>query len=72
MLSKEKLRKKFSLIRRKKYFEVKEKFFRPILNTINKNASAEEIQTLIYDIGKKYNFSNLRDYFKLIYVRFLF
>ena len=36
MLSKEKLRKKFSLIRRKKYFEVKEKFFRPILNTINK------------------------------------
>ena len=36
MLSKEKLRKKFSLIRRKKYFEVKEKFFGPILNIINK------------------------------------
>ena len=36
MLSKEKLRKKFSLIRRKKYFEVEEKFFGPILNIINK------------------------------------
>ena len=36
MLSKEKLRKKFSLIRRKKYFEVEVKFFGTILNIINK------------------------------------
>ncbi|PPR45255.1 MAG: Lysine--tRNA ligase [Alphaproteobacteria bacterium MarineAlpha5_Bin8] len=46
------------------------KIFEDILNTlknINQNVSSEEIQTLIYEIGKKYNFSNLRDYFKLIY-----
>ncbi len=34
MLSKEILRKKFSLIRKKKYFEVKQNFFSPILRII--------------------------------------
>ena len=34
MLSKEILRKKFSLIRKKKYFEVKQNFFSPILKII--------------------------------------
>ncbi|MBI04574.1 MAG: lysine--tRNA ligase [Pelagibacteraceae bacterium] len=34
---------------------------------INKNSSAEEIQTLLYEVGKKYKFSNLKDFFKLIY-----
>ena len=29
--------------------------------------TSEEIQTQIYEIGKKYNFKNLRDFFKLIY-----
>ena len=37
MASKDKLRKKFSLIRKKKYFEVKDKFFLPILKIISKN-----------------------------------
>ena len=37
MLSKEILRKKFSLIRKKKYFEVKENFFSPILKMIKIN-----------------------------------
>ena len=35
MLSKEILRKKFSLIRKKKYFEVKENFFSPISKIIS-------------------------------------
>ena len=37
MLSKEILRKKFSLIRKKKYFEVKENFFSPIIKMIRTN-----------------------------------
>ena len=37
MSSKEKLRKKFSLIRKKRYFEVKNNFFTPILKIIKKN-----------------------------------
>ena len=38
-----------------------------LLETINNDSSSEEIQTEIYAIGKKYKFSNLRDFFKLIY-----
>jgi len=38
-----------------------------LLETTNQESSAEEIQTQIYEIGKKYNFKNLRDFFKLIY-----
>ena len=38
-----------------------------MLKTIDTNLSSEEIQTHIYEIGKKHNFSNLRDYFKLVY-----
>ena len=37
MLSKEILRKKFSLIRKKKYYEVRENFFSPLLYIIKKN-----------------------------------
>ena len=37
MSFKEKLRKKFSFIRKKKYFEVNTKFFLPILKIIQKN-----------------------------------
>ena len=29
--------------------------------------TSEEIQSKIYEIGKKHKFSNLRDFFKLIY-----
>ena len=38
-----------------------------LLKTIDRELSSEEIQTQIYEIGKKYNFVNLRDYFKLVY-----
>ena len=38
-----------------------------LLQNIDVNSSSEEIQTKIYDIGKKYNFDNLRDFFKIIY-----
>tara|TARA_A100001011_G_C14252377_1_gene818488 strand:- start:757 stop:1290 length:534 start_codon:yes stop_codon:yes gene_type:complete len=37
MASKDILRRKFSLIRKKRYFEVKNKFFLPILKIISKN-----------------------------------
>jgi lysyl-tRNA synthetase class 1 len=39
-----------------------------ILKTkINEKDSAEEIQTLLYDVGKKHQFENLKDFFKLVY-----
>ena len=37
-----------------------------LINT-KSETSSEQIQTEIYNIGKKNNFSNLRDFFKLIY-----
>ena len=57
----------------KKYVEINEKnkaVFEDILSllkTIDMTLTSEEIQTHIYDIGKKHNFSNLRDFFKLVY-----
>ena len=38
-----------------------------LLKNIKPNTSSEEIQTQIYEIGKKHKFANLRDYFKLVY-----
>jgi lysyl-tRNA synthetase class 1 len=38
-----------------------------ILKEIDNKSSSEEIQTEIYELGKKYKFENLRDFFKLIY-----
>ena len=38
-----------------------------LLEQMNVNSTSEEIQTQIYIIGKKHNFDNLRDFFKLIY-----
>ena len=38
-----------------------------LLRNIDKESTSEEIQTEIYEIGKKHNFVNLRDFFKLIY-----
>ena len=37
------------------------------LSAMNDSLSAEEIQTEIYQIGKDHNFTNLRDWFSLIY-----
>ncbi len=36
-------------------------------NKINENTSAEEIQTLLYEVGKKHEFQNLKEFFKLVY-----
>ncbi len=58
----------------KKYVEVNEKnkiIFVEILNIlknkIDDNNTSEEIQTLLYDVGKRNNFDSLKDYFKLVY-----
>ena len=34
---------------------------------IDKNTSSEDIQTLLYEVGKKNQFENLKDFFKLVY-----
>ena len=36
-------------------------------NKIDENTSSEEIQTLLYEVGKKHEFENLKDFFKLVY-----
>ena len=36
-------------------------------NKISSKNTSEEIQTELYDIGKKYKFDNLKDFFKLVY-----
>ena len=57
----------------KKYVKINEKnkaIFQDLLKllkSIDTNLTSEEIQTQIYEIGKKHNFSNLREYFKLVY-----
>tara|TARA_Y100000741_G_C18253759_1_gene558183 strand:+ start:946 stop:2532 length:1587 start_codon:yes stop_codon:yes gene_type:complete len=40
---------------------------RKMLQEVKNDSSSEEIQSEIYKIGKKNNFENLRDFFKLIY-----
>jgi Lysyl-tRNA synthetase (class I) len=34
---------------------------------VKDNSSSEEIQTLLYEIGKNHKFESLKDFFKLIY-----
>ena len=58
----------------KKYLDINDTnkiIFEEILNVLKKqvsnNNSAEEIQTLLYEVGKKNQFENLKDYFKLVY-----
>ncbi len=36
-------------------------------NKLSESSTSEEIQTLLYEVGKKYKFQNLKDFFKLIY-----
>ena len=38
-----------------------------LLLEIDSNSTSENIQTEIYEIGKKHKFDNLRDFFKLVY-----
>jgi len=58
----------------KKYLEVSndnkiifEEILTILKTQITEKDSAEEIQTLLYEVGKKYQFSNLKDFFKLVY-----
>ena len=57
----------------KKYAKIDEsnkKIFEDLysyLSNTNSNISSEEIQTEIYNIGKKHFPSNLRDFFKTVY-----
>ena len=61
------------ILPKKKYLKIPKenlKVFEDLLfylKSIKNDITSEEIQTNIYSIGKKHNFSNLRDYFKLIY-----
>ena len=34
---------------------------------VSENSSSEEIQTLLYEVGKNHQFENLKDFFKLVY-----
>ena len=36
-------------------------------NEVTENSSSEDIQTLLYEVGKKHKFENLKDFFKLVY-----
>ena len=36
-------------------------------NDVTTSSTSEDIQTLLYEVGKKYNFENLKDFFKLVY-----
>ena len=58
----------------KKYLNIDEKSklvfeeMRDVLKLkINENSSAEDIQTLLYEVGKNHQFENLKDFFKLVY-----
>ena len=57
----------------KKYLKIEDNHrlifedIKSLLMQTNKDSSSEMIQTEIYEIGKKHNFDNLRDFFKLIY-----
>ncbi len=58
----------------KKYLEINDKninIFEEIITIlktkVTERDSAEEIQTLLYEVGKKYQFANLKDFFKLVY-----
>ena len=34
---------------------------------ISNSSTAEDIQTLLYEVGKKHKFENLKEFFKLVY-----
>ncbi len=58
----------------KKYFKLNEKnkiIFKDIFDMLSTDisikSSSEDIQTLLYEIGKKHKFDNLKDFFKLVY-----
>ena len=59
---------------KKKYLKINEShkiIFQDIVDTLTNDvsdkSSAEDIQTLLYEIGKKHEFANLKEFFKLVY-----
>ena len=62
------------ILPKKKYVKIDTKnkiIFLDIINVleneITSKSSAEDIQTLLYEVGKKYKFENLKDFFQLVY-----
>ena len=58
----------------KKYLKVSENqkiIFEDIIQILEKEVrkdhSAEDIQTMLYEVGKKHKFENLKDFFTLVY-----
>ena len=58
----------------KKYLKIQESqkiIFEDIIKILEKeisnDQSAEDIQSMLYEVGKKHKFENLKDFFKLIY-----
>ena len=58
----------------KKYLKVSENqkiIFEDIIQILEKEVrkdhSSEDIQTMLYEVGKKHKFENLKDFFKLVY-----
>ena len=50
-----------------KILEVNFKGINVLENEVTENSSSEDIQTLLYEVGKKHEFENLKDFFKLVY-----
>ena len=75
MLSKEKLRKKFLLIRKNRYFEIDKNFFNPFIRVINPKLKKKKIILSSYfpssyevDVLKIYE-TNIVKKFKILYPR---
>ena len=63
MHSKEKLRKKFLLLRKKKYFSVKKKFYKPLIKLINSNK--KKTISIYFPSNYEVDTLNLFEIFKL-------
>ena len=62
------------ILPKKKYIKINDQnrsVFLDIINVLQNEvkieSSDEDIQTLLYEVGKKHNFENLKDFFKLVY-----
>ncbi len=62
------------ILPKKKYLKVdnsNKEIFIDIINVLEQDvkleSSAEDIQTLLYEVGKKHHFENLKDFFQLVY-----
>tara|TARA_Y100000768_G_scaffold370433_1_gene336242 strand:- start:349 stop:1932 length:1584 start_codon:yes stop_codon:yes gene_type:complete len=62
------------ILPKKKYLKINDinkSIFLDIINVLENDiyseSTAEEIQTLLYEVGKKHKFDNLKDFFRLVY-----